>query len=310
MLTQGMNASIRNALESAEGAAQRAIAARLAKEAQGDKNLKEARARTVLKWTMGAVSIATSIAKLVATSGADAKAYFDIAKKLYELGEDLLQHLKDDEKLREDLVKAIGAYLELRETSIMQAAKRQNLTDLSDVNFRSPLTAIKQIKDKIMATREEIVNGKDKTTIVKNFVDFALKNIKGGKDKPEAARKAYREHTTKTRHKVDDISLRAGELQKMMKTAKTFKDGIRIGAECMQVKRQVTSRAATLDGREKFLQEMEALMAGNGLEIDDSTTLDKLRALNKITIFSEGKNLYSNIKSIYDMVKEVKEAVG
>lgn len=309
-LAQGMNASIRNALASAEGAAQAAIAARLAKEAQGDKNLKEARARTVLKWTMGVVAITTSIAKLVATSGGDVSSYVSIAKKLHELGKDLVQHLKKDEQLREDLVKAIQGYMKLRETSIMQAAERQQLTDFSGVDFGKPKEAIRKIYDKILAAGGEVAKGRDKKAVAKDFVDFAVKNITGGKGKAETARKAYREHTTKTRHKVDDLSSKAGELQQAMKAAKTLKDGVRIGAECMQMKRRVTGMAATLDEREKFLDEMQQLMAGNGLEIDDRTTLQKLAALDKMTILSQGGELYTSIKSVYDLIKEVKKAVA
>lgn len=309
-LIQGANASIRNALDSAEAAAQKAIAARLAKEAQGDKNLKEAQARTVLKWTMGVVSITTNVAKLVASSGAAVTSYLSIAQTIYELGSDFVQHLKDDEKLRKDLVDGIKAYMKMRETSIQQAIARQNITDLSGVDFTKPKEAISKIFDKIKAAGAEITKGKDKATIAKNFLELAVKGFAATLDDAETARKHYREHTTKTRHKVDDISLKAGELQKAMRSAKSFNEGIRIGAECMKVKASVTALATTLEEREQFLDEMQDLMKGNGLECDDRTTIQKLQQLDKMSILTEGKDLVSNIKSVFDMIKGVAKAIG
>lgn len=309
-LIQGMNASIRKALDSAEGAAQKAVAARLAKEAQGDKNLKEARVRTGLKWTMGAVSLTTNIAKLVVTSGADVSSYVSIAKTLYDLGSDLAQHLKNDEALRKDLVKAVQAYIKFRESSIVQAASRQNFTDLSGIDLKKPKEAVTKIYNKILAAGKEITKGKDAKALAASFVDLAVKGIKSSMSDAQTARKHYREHTTKTRHKIDAISAKAGELQKAMRSAKMLSDGVKIGAECMKVKADATAMAKTLEDREAFLDDIQALMSGNGLEIDDRTTLQKLAALDKSTIFAEGKGLVSNIKSVAGMVKEVAKAAA
>ncbi|RMF38403.1 MAG: hypothetical protein D6754_07550, partial [Alphaproteobacteria bacterium] len=82
-------------------------------------------------------------------------------------------------------------------------------------------------------------------------------------------------------------------------------DGVRIGAECMAVKRSVRALATKLEEREKFLGEMEALMKGNGLEVDDRTTLDKIKELDKMTILSEAKDIGSAIKTVYSSVTEV-----
>ena len=244
-LVQGANQSIKNALASAEGAAQQAIDARLKKEAQGDSNLKEARARTALKWTAGAISLATSVARLVGTMGADVTAYISIAKTLATLGADLAQQIKNEEKLRKDLIDGIQAFIKLRGTTLMQAAKRQ-MVDTSGIDVNHPLDAIKTIAGKVSAAGKEITKGRDAKTIAKDVVDFVIKGIKAQQGGAETARKHYREHTTKTRHKTDSMSVDADKLFKAMKAANNLKDGVKIGAECMALKRSVSAMATKL----------------------------------------------------------------
>lgn len=309
-LAQGTNQSIKNALASAEGAAQKAVEARLKKEAQGDKNLKEARVRTGIKWTLGVISITGNVAKLVATAGADVTSYVSITKTLYELGTDLAQQLKNEEKLRKDLTAAIQAFITLRGTAIQQAAARQNITDLSGIDVKKPKEALAGILNKIKNAGEEVTKGKDKKAMARDVLDFAVKKIKSGLKDAEDARKKYREHTTKTRHKTDNISIQAGKLQAAMKSAKTLKEGVRIGAECMSVKRTVSEMAAKLETREKFLDEMQDLMKANGLEIDDRTTIQKLQAIDKTTILTNAKDLGSAIKTIKGTIEEVAKAAA
>jgi hypothetical protein len=300
-LIQGANASIKNALDSAEGAAQQAIEARLKKEAQGDSNLKEARARTALKWTGGAISLATSVARLVGTMGADVAAYISIAKTLATLGADLVQQVKNEEKLRKDLEGGIKAFIELRGTTLMQAAKRQ-LGDTSGIDISHPLDAIKTIASKAVTAGKEVTKGRDAKTIAKDVLDFVIKGIKAKQGDAETARKHYREHTTKTRHKTDSMSVDADKLMKAMKAANNLKDGVKIGAECMALKRAVSAMAAKLIEREKFLDEMQALMAGNGLTIDDKTTLQKIKELDKMTIIAEIKEMATLANGVKGLV--------
>lgn len=300
-LIQGANQSIKNALASAEGAAQQAIEARLKKEARGDSNLKEARARTALKWTAGAISLATSVARLVGTMGADVAAYISIAKTLATLGADLVQQIKNEEKLRKDLMDGIQAFITLRGTTLMQAAKRQ-MVDTSGIEVSHPLDAIKTITGKVMAAGKEVTKGRDAKTIAKDLADFVIKGIKAKQGDAETARKHYREHTTKTRHKTDGMSTDADRLMKAMKAANNLKDGVKIGAECMALKRSVSAMAVKLTEREKFLDEMQSLMAGNGLTIDDKTTIQKIKELDKATIVAEAKEMITLANGIKGLV--------
>lgn len=65
-----------------------------------------------------------------------------------------------------------------------------------------------------------------------------------------------------------------------------------------------------LQNAEGFLDEMEEIMKGGGLDCDDSTVIQKLQKLNVSTILSEGGSLVSNIKDVYSLVSNVSQAVS
>jgi len=309
-MIEATNAMIKKALMSAEPAAQKAVEARLKKEAQGDKLLTEARVRTTIKVTLGTIKIGASVAKLVGTSGADVTSYKTIVTEVVKLGLELNQQLKNEAKLRKDLDAAIVAFIKLRGTSIRQAIERQGLQDTSSLNFSKPLDAIKGALAKIKAAGEEITQGKDLKSIGKNIMDFAIKSIRGKLNDAEKARKFYREHTTKTRQRADKLGAAGDRLMKAAKKAKGLKDGVKIGAECMNIRRQASAMNAKLVAREKYLDDMQELMKANGLQIDDQTTIQKLKALDKATILTEGKGLMDAIKEVKGLVDNIVEAVA
>jgi hypothetical protein len=300
-LIQGVNQSIRNALASAQGAADKVVDERLKKEAQGDKNLKEARVRTAVKVGGAVISISTAVAKLVATMGADVSSYLAIGKTLVTMGLEINQQIKNEEKLRKDLVDGVQAYISLRGTTLKQAATRQGV-DMSGVDISHPLDAIKKIALKVKAGGAEVLKGRDAQGVATEVMDFVVKGIKSKMSDAEKARILYRNHTAKTRERTDALSLKADDLMKATKASKTLKDGVKLGAQCMALKREVSGLATKLTERERFLDEMQRLMQGNGLTIDDRTTIDKLKELDKTTLASSAQEIASNIKSIYELV--------
>lgn len=304
------NHAIKNALLSAQGAAEAEIAKTLKSEAQRDKNLKEARVRTGFKWTMGFVKIGGSVAKLVATSGADASSYLTIAKTLASLGADIAQQIKNEEKLRAELTDALKKFIELRGTAIQQAVDRQKFTDVSGLDVKKPKEAFAKIFSKLKKAKAETMDGKDPKARMASVMDFVTKTVKSKLADCEKKRKFYREHTTKTRHKVDALSVEAGKLQVAMKKSTNLKQGVLVGSQCMEIKRQVTAMAAKLKEREDFLAEMQDLMVANGLDIDDRTTLDKIRDLDKMTILKESKSLKDAVKAIGSTVSEIVKAAA
>jgi hypothetical protein len=301
-----VNASIKKALATAEGAADKAVEDARKKEAHGDALLTEARVKTTVKVVFSGVSFATSAAKLVATSGADVTSYFSIAKTLISLGLELHQQLKDEPKLREDLVKGIGAYLDLRGTVVMQAAKRYGLT--SPGSLPGFPQVFSYVAESILRFGAEVTKGRDKKQIAKELLDFTIKGVAAQLNDAEKSRQMYRNHTVKMRHKIDDISATADKLTAAMRKATNLKEGVKIGAECMQVKAKVRSLAGVLDECIGFLDGMEIVMKGFGLECDDRTIMDKLKAIDKSTIFSEGAGLVLNVQSLYSLFKAVQAA--
>jgi hypothetical protein len=308
-LTQGTTAMVKKALASAEPAAEKAVEDRLKMEAQGDDLLTEARVKTGLKVVSGAISLSANVAKLVATMGADVTSYLSIAKTLLSLGLEIKQQLKGEEGLRKDLKDGVDAFLDTRTSAIMQALKRQKLTDTSGIP-KNPRLAIQFISKGVMAAGAEVTEGRNAGEVAKEVLDFVVKEIKGKYNDAASARVAYRNHTAKMRQKVDSVSAKADELSSAMKAAKNLKDGVKIGAACMTLKGTVRSMAEALSAAEGYLEEMQEIMTGGGLDCDDSTVIQKLKRLDVSTIVSEGGGLCSSIKDVYDLVNNVAAAVA
>lgn len=308
-MAQTTTAMVKKALESAEGAAEKAVEERLKKEAQGDDLLTEARVKTAVKVVSGTISVSANVAKLVATMGADVTSYLSIAKTLVGLGLELKQQLKGEEKLKKDLKEGVEAFLDTRTNTIVQALKRQGLTSTSGIP-KNPKKAVEFIANGVVAAGHEVTKGRTAKEVATEVMDFVVKGIKGKVNDAESARVAYRNHTVKMRHNVDDVSRKADELEKAMKSAKNLKDGVKIGAECMKIKGKVRGLADGLKNAETYLGEMQDIMTGGGLECDDSTIIQKLKALDVSTILEQGKELADMIDDIHSLVSNVAAAVA
>ena len=151
------------------------------------------------------IKIGTNVAKLVATAGADVTSYLSIAKTIYDLGTEIQQQLKGEEKLRKDLKSGIKAYMKLRESTITQAAKRSGVTDFSGIDIKHPMVAIKGIMKKAAATKSEVTKGKSAKEIGATLLKFIIKGVKSKLKDVEKARVAYRNHVTKMRQNVDKV---------------------------------------------------------------------------------------------------------
>lgn len=307
-MTKTTNTMIKQAIAGAQGAADKAIADALKKEGQRDSLLKEARIKTGFKVTMGVVKVGGSVAKLVATSGADVTSYKTIVMELYGLGKELQQQLKNEAKLRKDLLGGVKAMLDERGTAIDQAIKRSGLTDTSGIDVKNPKQALATLMGKLKSTSAEVLGDKSPKEVLGTVMKYVQAKIKSKMADVEKARQAYRNHNTKTRHKTDSLSGSADKLTKAMKAAKNLKDGVAIGSKMMGVKRKVSALAAKLEEREKFLDGMQDIMKSGGLEIDDKTTLQKLKALDPSTILSEGQGLWDAIKEVKGLVDNVVDA--
>ncbi len=290
-----VNVSVKNALNSSEAAASKAVEDAKKKESQGDKLLTEARVKTTAKIAFSGVSLAASAVKLAGTMGADVTSYLSIAKTLVSLGLEINQQIKGEKKLREDLIQGMNAYLKLRESVVMQAAKRYGLLDLNGLpGFPDVFKAL-----------AEIAKGKDKSATAKELADFTIKAIGAQFHDVEQARRAYRNHAVKTRHSMDDTCAQADKMMAAAKAANTLREGVKIGAECLRAKSAVRKMAGVLDERIAFLASIEIMMRGCGLCCDDRTVIDKIQQLDKATLAAEGVDLAANLQSIYSLCTAV-----
>jgi hypothetical protein len=228
---------------------------------------------------------------------------------LVSLGLELKQQLKGEEKLRKDLKEGVEAFLDTRTSTIVQALKRQNLTSTSGIP-KNPKKAVEFIANGVMAAGQEVTKGRTAKEVASEVMDFVVKGIKGKLNDAESGRVAYRNHTAKMRHNVDDVSRKADELEKAMKSAKNLSDGVKVGAECMKLKGKVRGLAGGLKDAETYLGEMQDVMTGGGLECDDSTIIQKLKALDVSTILSQGKEVADMIDDIHSFVSNVAAAVA
>ena len=152
----------------------------------------------------------------------------------------------------------------------MQAAQRQGV-DMSGIDVKHPIDAVGKIALKVRASGNEVLEGCDARRVATEVMDFVIKGIKSKISDAEAARIHYRDHAVRKRESVDAPSTQADKLMKAVRASKTLKEGVKIGAECMALKRSVTEMAGKLTQREKFLDEMQALRKGNGMTLDDRT---------------------------------------
>jgi hypothetical protein len=132
------------------------------------------------------------------------------------------------------------AYLKLRQNAIDEKAGQQGLTG-----------KLPDFPDAIVFVAKGAVNV-TKAISPQDVADYILKKIKTGVNDAEKARKAYREHTTKMRQKVDRVSTEGDKLFAEVKKQTTLKEGVKIGAECMQIRANATRLGQALEEALKF----------------------------------------------------------
>jgi hypothetical protein len=262
-------------------------------EAQGDKLLLEARVKVVVFFVLSAVKIATSVARIGASHGGDIHAWLSLGKGLIKVGLEIQQQLKDEPKLKQDVIAGIEAYLNLRQTTIMEKAKEQGLTG-----------TLPDFPEVIVFVAKGVVNV-TKAISPQDVADFVVKKIKTQVSDAEKARKAYREHTTKMRQKVDSVSAQGDKLFAEMKKQTTLKEGVKIGAECMQIRGKATRLGQALDEALKFLEASQTTMEQFGLKCDNKTIFQKVKALDTKTIFSECSGIVESVMAVKDLVDAV-----
>lgn len=298
--------SIKNAIASVEGAALGAVGKRLNEEKKKLSLLNEAKVKLGVKLTFSGLKIGASVARLVASHGADVSSYKTIAKEVFSVAQEIQQQLKNEDALRKDLDKAVATYLELRSTSISKALEKNGLSKIpSKKDNEQPLEYVKKVLDSAKKSTKDISGDKPTVEVLKAVLKHAESAFKAKQNDAEKARKAYREHTTKTMVKADEFGLKADKLSKAMKSATNLKDGVKIGAVCMQIKSKASAMNKKLKERETYLAAIQSTLTDNGFTIDDKTIIQKIKDLDAATIFDELKTLKQGVALLNDFIDEV-----
>lgn len=293
-MIEGTNTMVKQALLGATPAAQKAVEDRLRQEAHGDSLLQEARVKTAVQVTVAVISVAGSVGKLVGTAGADLQSYVSIAEKLYDLWKELQQQLKNHEQLRDELESAVKKLIAHSDFAI----KARNIAGHGVLGAQKALSAAAVLGFKL-------------PSFVSDAANVALDEIADRLKETENARVKYRNHTYKMRQQADALSSQADNLLHAMREAKNLKDGVKLGADCMSVKRNVRQMLVDLRTAEDFLADLEtALRSRGGIRLDDRTVLEKLRSFKKMTIMTTGGSVYSDFMEIYEAVNDIREALN
>jgi hypothetical protein len=183
---------------------------------------------------------------------------------------------------------------------VMEAAKKQGLTEsLGNIEFPG---VISLVAGKVVQAAKQVGKNKEPSAVLKEIGDFVVKGVKSKIDDAEKARKAYREETTSMRQKVDSISAKGDKLFAEMKKQTTLKEGVKIGAQCMQVRSKATNLGKLLEDAVRFLDASQTTLEAAGLKCDDATIWQKIQALDKATIFEEGNSIIENVMAIKELV--------
>ncbi len=264
--------SVQGACRAIQGAVDKAVEDRIKKEAQGDQNLLEARIITGVKITFKVISIAKDVTEVVVTAGANVKAWVSLAKDIASLAMIIYDLTKGEEKLRAELLDAIGAYSTDKQRRVIEEEK-----------------AATSRKAKFVF-------------IAKEF----YRKVKPLSDKTEAARKKYRNEVTSMRQHVDKLFSKIEALEKEVKKAKTLKEGVALGAKMMEMKRNGKLVQGEFSKAEGFADDMAYLMTEAGVGVDDRTIIQKIATFNGLKDMAKGANeIRSAATDLKDMVENI-----
>jgi hypothetical protein len=267
-----LSKSIDKAYQSMEGAIEKAVEVQIKREAQGDKNLLEARIAVAAKGTFKVIAIGADIAELAVSGGANVKAWYALAKDIYALAELIYKQCMDEAKLRNALLEAIGKYSSLKQRRFNEAEKAQ-----------------------------------DWKSKAKLFAKEFWKSEKSLADKAESSRKEYRNEVTSLIQKNDSVGDKADKLTVLLnKSGDVDAVGIAKGKQMIDLKTSVKDMNNHILSCQSFLDDMSYLLTEAGVEVDDRTFVQKLKALENLSdLKSIGKEMYDAGKNLKTVIEAI-----
>jgi hypothetical protein len=270
-MVQDTAVSVTGAVKNLNRAVDAAVQKQLAEDKRADALLVEAQVRTAVNVTTIVLKTGTDIGRLVATSGADLKAYKNIAQNIYDLAVIIRDEAKGEAAVRMDFLKTIGSYSTTKQrkvTELEQEAKKQ----------RQPF----KLQDP-------------------KVVKLVGAAVKPEAAKVEAARKKYQAKVTKMRQGLMKMGAEADKLEKAMKGASNLTRGVELGAKLMKLKGSVKTSYTRLTAAEKFAQDMAMLLTEAGIKMDDRTFSERLKQADVADWAKLGKELADAAKEFVEM---------
>jgi hypothetical protein len=246
-LTKATTHTVQNACKSIQAAVDKAVKAQIKADYKSDSNLLEAQIKVGVSISFKVIAITVDATRIGLTMGADVHAIVMLCKHTYELGKIVYDLTKDEPKLREELLTAIGKYSTAKQVRLIDKAKAK----------KSNLAAFKlKMKD-------------------------AYAEYQPLSSAAENSRKRYKNQVTSMRQGLEKLSLKTDELQKGLKApGLNLKQGVQVGAKVMQLKREVRTVYASVKGCEQFSEDMAYLLTEAGVEVDDSTFKERLGSVD------------------------------
>ncbi len=264
-----LNLSINNAYRAMEAAIEKAVKEQIKREAQGDKNLLEARVAVAVKGTFKVISIAKDVAEIAVTSGASIKAWLSLGKEIVALGKLIHDQCKDEPALRNDLLKSIGTYCSTKQKRWDEEKKAKDW----------------KAKAKLLA--------KEIWTSQKSLAT-----------KCEGERKKYRNEVTAMIQNVDKLGDKRDKLQKELESSGNVDaKGLATGALKVKLGGKIKDLNGEILKCQEFADDMAMLLTEAGIDVDDSTEMQKLAKLKNVGSVAKAA------KDVYDAAMDVQEII-
>ncbi len=265
--------SVQNACKAMQSAVEVAVQTQIKKEAQGDKNLLEARVFVVIKGAFGVIKVGKDVTEIVLTGGADVKAWISLAKDLAGIAKLVYDQTKDEAKLRQELLKSIGEYCSLKQRRFDEKKK-------ADGDWKKKLKVI----------AKDIYKSEGKMA-----------------KKAEVARKKYRNSVTKMRQSVDTLGGKVDKAKSSLSKAPNIIKGAPIGAKMIEMQTKAKALNDTFLAAQEFADDMAFLLTEAGVTVDDRTEAQKLKSLSNLP---DALKAAKELKTAADNIVTIVEALS
>lgn len=270
---QVLTHAVNNAYRSMEGAIEKVVREQIKREAQGDKNLLEARIAVAAKGTFKIVAIGKDVAEIVVTGGANVKAWYGLAKDIVALAKIVADQCKGEPKLRDDLLRSIGDYCSTKQRRFNEASKAKDWSAKAKLWIKTQWTTQKSLAAKC-----------------------------------EAQRKKYRNEVTVLIGKVDAIGKKHDTLlADMRKSGRIDTTGIAKGAKMAALGASLNPLNSRILECQTFTDAMAVLLTEMGFTIDDSTAMQKLAKLRGLgSIKDAAQGIYAAATDLQETIAAIK----